>query len=106
MRENGVGFIGPGDIASIHRAALLRVPGVEIVAVYDLDDARSKHLAADTGAKVCGAPKNLSTRARWTSFMSLRLSVFITKVRILLCERKSIRSLRSPCLSPENRLLK
>jgi predicted dehydrogenase len=59
MRETGVGFIGPGDIASIHRAALLRVPGVKIVAVYDIDDARSKRLAADRGAKVCGSAQEL-----------------------------------------------
>src|ERR1051326_484289 len=53
MNNIGVGFIGAGDIASIHKAALLEVPGVRITAVYDVDEARAKRLGAEVGAKLC-----------------------------------------------------
>jgi predicted dehydrogenase len=53
MEEIRVGFIGAGDIASIHKAALLQVPAVRLTAVYDVEPAKSKRLAADVDAKAC-----------------------------------------------------
>lgn len=59
MREIRVGFIGAGDIASIHKVALLRIPAVKITNVFDIDSARSTQLASETGAKVCRSAKEL-----------------------------------------------
>jgi len=59
MTDIGIGFIGAGDIASIHKVALTSVPGVRIVGVYDVDDTRSRRLAADTEAKVCRTAQEL-----------------------------------------------
>jgi predicted dehydrogenase len=59
VREIRVGFIGAGDIASIHKNALLRIPGVKINAVYDIESARSARLASETDARVCRSAKEL-----------------------------------------------
>jgi predicted dehydrogenase len=63
MQEIRVGFIGAGDIASIHKAALLQVPAVKLTAIYDLDPTKSKQLAADIGAKVCQSAEELVNSA-------------------------------------------
>jgi len=60
MNNIGVGFIGAGDIASIHKAALLEVPGVRITAVYDVDEARAKRLGAEVGAKLCRSAEEVA----------------------------------------------
>ncbi len=54
-----MGFIGAGDVARIHKAALLKVPGAKLVAVYDVDQAKSRELAADAGAQICGSADEL-----------------------------------------------
>lgn len=59
MQEIRVGFIGAGDIASIHKAALLQIPAVRLTAIYDLEPSKSKRLAADIGAKVCLSAEEL-----------------------------------------------
>ena len=59
MRQVGIGFIGCGDVASIHKVALGRVPSARIVAVYDLNESRSRNLASDIGAQVCGSADEL-----------------------------------------------
>lgn len=55
----GIGFIGAGNIAEIHKAALLKIPGVALAAVYDVDEDRSRKLAADAGARVCHSADEL-----------------------------------------------
>ena len=59
MREIRIGFIGAGDIASIHKVALLRMSGVTITRVFDVDNSRSTKLASETGAIVCNSAKEL-----------------------------------------------
>jgi predicted dehydrogenase len=59
VREIRIGFIGAGDIASIHQAALLRVSGVKITRVFDVDHSKSTRLASETGAIVCKSAKEL-----------------------------------------------
>jgi predicted dehydrogenase len=59
MESVGVGFIGAGDVARIHKAGLLRVPTAKLVAVYDLDKRKSEQLAAGTNAKVCATADDL-----------------------------------------------
>ena len=56
-----MGFIGAGDVARIHKAALLKVPGAKLVAVYDVDQAKSRELAADVGAQICGTADALAS---------------------------------------------
>ena len=59
MKEIRVSFIGAGDIASIHKAALLEVPAVRLTAIYDVVPDKSELLAADIGARVCLSPEEL-----------------------------------------------
>jgi predicted dehydrogenase len=59
VREIRVGFIGAGDIATIHKAALLRIPGVKIAALYDVNSAKCGRVAADVDAKICESAKEL-----------------------------------------------
>ena len=59
----GVGFIGAGNIAQIHKSALLKIPDVRLKAVFDVDEHKSRKLAADVAAKVCASADELvSTR--------------------------------------------
>ena len=46
-------------MARIHKAALLKTPGAKLVAVYDVDEAKSRELAADAGAQICGSADEL-----------------------------------------------
>jgi predicted dehydrogenase len=59
MKEIRVGFIGAGDIANIHKTALLRIPGVKLTAVYDIENAKSSHLASSVGAKIFSGVQDL-----------------------------------------------
>jgi predicted dehydrogenase len=61
MQDVGVGFIGAGDIASIHKVALLKIPGVKLTAVYDTDRTRSEALAHETGARRCLSAEQVVT---------------------------------------------
>jgi len=49
----GVGFIGTGDIARVHRAALLKCDGADLVAVYDILPERCAAFVQDSAARVC-----------------------------------------------------
>ena len=59
MQQVGIGFIGCGDIAYIHKVALRKIPIAKVVAVYDLDEDKSRKLAADIGARVCQSAEDL-----------------------------------------------
>lgn len=54
-----VGFIGAGDVARIHKAALLKITKAKLVAVYDLEKNKSEQLAVGTAAKVCESADQL-----------------------------------------------
>ncbi len=47
-----VGFIGAGDIASTHAAALAEIDGARLAVVFDRDKERANALAQQVGAKV------------------------------------------------------
>jgi predicted dehydrogenase len=59
MHQVGVGFIGCGDVASIHQSALSRIPSAKLVAVFDLDEGRRQRLGAKARAKVCRSADEL-----------------------------------------------
>jgi predicted dehydrogenase len=63
MQQVGIGFIGCGDVAYIHKVALRKVPIAKVVAVYDLDEDKSRKLAADIGARVCQSAEDLVSAA-------------------------------------------
>jgi len=55
----GVGFIGAGDVAYLHKLALLQIRTAKVVAVFDMDEPKSKNLASDLGARVCRSADEL-----------------------------------------------
>jgi 2-alkyl-3-oxoalkanoate reductase len=46
-----VGFVGAGHISAFHAAALRRIPGVELVGIYDTDGERCRRAAQSTGTR-------------------------------------------------------
>jgi len=59
MEQVGIGFIGAGDVAYLHKVSLLQVPRARIIAVFDVDEVKSKTLARDVGARVCRSADEL-----------------------------------------------
>jgi predicted dehydrogenase len=59
MQQVGIGFIGCGDVARIHKEALLRIPIAKLVAVYSRTEARARKLVSDIGARVCKSADEL-----------------------------------------------
>jgi predicted dehydrogenase len=59
MQQVGVGFIGAGDVARIHKASLLKLPNAKLVGVFDTQRTKSTSLVADTEAKVCDSADEL-----------------------------------------------
>lgn len=55
----GIGFIGTGDIAKIHKTSLARCEGVRLTAVYDINMDATAAFAEGTGACVCRSPTEL-----------------------------------------------
>jgi len=59
----GVGFIGAGNVAHAHKLALLKSPLAKLIAVYDMDENKSRSLVGDIEAKICkSADELVSTR--------------------------------------------
>ena len=52
----GVAFIGAGDIAVLHAAAVKKVPGARLVGLWNRSQDRAKQRAAEFGCKVYATP--------------------------------------------------
>ncbi len=52
----GVAFIGAGDIAVLHAAAIKKVPGARLVGLWNRSHDRAKQRAAEFGCKVYATP--------------------------------------------------
>ena len=55
----GVGFIGAGDIAILHAAAVKKVPGARLVGLWNRSQDRAKQRAAEFGCKNYASPEEL-----------------------------------------------
>lgn len=55
----GVGFIGAGDIAILHAAAVKKVPGAKLVGLWNRSQDRAKQRAAEFGCKNYATPEEL-----------------------------------------------
>lgn len=55
----GVGFIGAGDIAGLHAAAVARCPGAKLVGLWNRSQDKSKQRAAEFGCKSYPTPAEL-----------------------------------------------
>ena len=55
----GVGFIGAGDIAILHAAAVKKCPGAILVGLWNRSQDRAKQRAADFGCKNYATPEEL-----------------------------------------------
>ena len=55
----GVGFIGAGDIAVLHAAAVRKCPGAKVVGLWNRGQERAKERAAEFGCKVYASPQEL-----------------------------------------------
>jgi predicted dehydrogenase len=51
VKQLNVGVIGLGEIGAIHCEALMQLPQAKLLAVADIDEARAKHIAGQTGAQ-------------------------------------------------------
>jgi predicted dehydrogenase len=59
MAKVGIGFLGAGDVAYLHQLAIRKIPTAQVVAVFDVDGKKSRHLASDLGAKLCASADEL-----------------------------------------------
>ena len=55
----GVGFIGAGDIAILHAAAVKKCPGAKLVGIWNRSQDRAKQRAAEFGCKNYATPDEL-----------------------------------------------
>ena len=55
----GVGFIGAGDIAILHAAAVKKVPGAKLVGLWNRSQDRATARAAEFGCKNYATPEEL-----------------------------------------------
>jgi len=55
----GVGFVGAGDIAILHAAAVKKCPGAKLVGLWNRGTDRAKQRAAEFGCKVYDSPTAL-----------------------------------------------
>jgi predicted dehydrogenase len=51
VKQLNVGVIGLGEIGAVHCDALLQIPQAKLLAVADIDEARAKQIAQQTGAQ-------------------------------------------------------
>lgn len=62
MKQLNIGVIGLGEIGTIHCEALLQIPQANLLAVADVDEARAKQIAQQTGAQPYQDYKELLAR--------------------------------------------
>src|SRR5207248_2286143 len=55
----GVGFIGAGDIAILHAAAVKKCPGTKLIGLWNRSQDRAKQRASDFGCKNFTSPEDL-----------------------------------------------
>lgn len=55
----GVGFVGAGDIAVLHAAAVKKCPGAKLVGLWNRGQERAKQRAAEFGCKTYATPEEL-----------------------------------------------
>ena len=55
----GVGFVGAGDIAVLHAAAVKKCPGAKLVGLWNRGQDRAKQRAAEFGCKTYATPEEL-----------------------------------------------
>src|SRR3981189_127230 len=55
----GVGFIGAGDIAILHAAAVKKCPGAKLIGLWNRSQDRAKQRAAEFGCKNYATPEEL-----------------------------------------------
>jgi UDP-N-acetyl-2-amino-2-deoxyglucuronate dehydrogenase len=51
VKQLNIGVIGLGEIGAVHCDALLQIPQAKLLAVADINEARAKQIAAQTGAQ-------------------------------------------------------
>src|SRR5438552_15753980 len=56
----GIGFIGAGDIAILHAAAVKKCPGAKLIGLWNRSQDRAKQRAAEFGCKNFATPEALA----------------------------------------------
>jgi predicted dehydrogenase len=62
VRQLNIGVIGLGEIGAIHCESLLQIPQAKLLAVADIDEAKAKQIAKQTGAQPYQDYKELLAR--------------------------------------------
>ncbi len=62
MKQLNIGVIGLGEIGTVHCDALLQIPQAKLLAVADIDEAKAKQIAQQTGAQAYQDYKDLLAR--------------------------------------------
>jgi predicted dehydrogenase len=62
VKQLNIGVIGLGEIGAVHCDALMQIPQAKLLAVADIDEARAKQIAGQTGAQPYQDYKKLLAR--------------------------------------------